>query len=198
MSLAQKGKGTTSFLTSELLQVYGAKVGLFTSPHLVDIRERIVVNGEMLSQERFAQYFFDVYDRHESLATSESEIDREVASKANFFRLMFLMSIHAFASEGVDVGVMEVGIGGRLDATNIVQPVACAITSLGMDHMEMLGDTIDKIVREGWDYEKGCAVLLGTANNVPFDARCAAAEIERSGMSTFVLGRRCCAVSSMA
>lgn len=143
-----KGKGTTSFLTSELLQVYGAKVGLFTSPHLVDIRERIVVNGEMLSQERFAKYFFDVYDRHESLAASESEMDREVASKANFFRLMFLTSIHAFASEGVNIGVMEVGIGGRIDATNIIQPDVCAITALGMDHMEVLGNTIEAIASE--------------------------------------------------
>lgn len=143
-----KGKGTTSVYTSELLRSYGAKVGLFTSPHLVDIRERIQVDGKLLPHATFAKYFFDVYDRHQQLLSSDSDIDRDTASRANFFRLMFLTSIHAFASEGVDVGVMEVGIGGRIDATNIIDPVVCGITSLGMDHMEILGATIEEIASE--------------------------------------------------
>eukprot|EP00331_Platyophrya_macrostoma_P011789 CAMPEP_0176429588 /NCGR_PEP_ID=MMETSP0127-20121128/13792_1 /TAXON_ID=938130 /ORGANISM="Platyophrya macrostoma, Strain WH" /LENGTH=506 /DNA_ID=CAMNT_0017811405 /DNA_START=72 /DNA_END=1592 /DNA_ORIENTATION=+ len=143
-----KGKGTCSQYTSQLLRAHGRRVGLFTSPHLIDIRERIVVDGEMLSHERFAKYFFDVYDCHQSLLDSDSDWDRDLASRANFFRLMFLMSIHAFASEGVEIGVMEVGIGGRIDATNVIHPVVCGITSLGMDHMEILGDTMELIAAE--------------------------------------------------
>lgn len=143
-----KGKGTCSVYTSQLLRSYGRRVGLFTSPHLVDIRERIVVDGSMLPPETFARYFFDVYDRHQALLDSESDLDRDTAKRANFFRIMFLTSLHAFASEGVEISVMEVGIGGRIDATNVITPSVCGITSLGMDHMDILGDTIEAIAAE--------------------------------------------------
>jgi folylpolyglutamate synthase len=143
-----KGKGTCAAYTSALLMSHGLRVGLFTSPHLVDIRERIIIDGKMLSRDAFAKYFFDVYDAQQQLTNSDSELDRETASRANFFRLMFLMSLHAFASEGVEVGVMEVGIGGRIDATNVVPSTVCGITSLGMDHMEILGNTVEEIALE--------------------------------------------------
>ncbi|CUI14603.1 folylpolyglutamate synthetase, putative [Bodo saltans] len=143
-----KGKGTCAAYTSSLLMSHGLRVGLFTSPHLVDIRERIIIDGKMLSRELFAKYFFDVYEAQQNLMNSDSELDRETASRANFFRLMFLMSLHAFASEGVEVGVMEVGIGGRIDATNVIPSTVCGITSLGMDHMEILGNTVEEIAFE--------------------------------------------------
>ena len=146
-----KGKGTTSTFASKLIgEAYGKRVGLFTSPHLFDVRERIQVNNALIDKDKFTEYFFDVHDRMSVIAeSSESVLDRESASRSNFFRFMFLLSLYAFERENVEVAVYEVGIGGRLDSTNIFpRPAACGITTLGMDHMELLGDTVEKIAYE--------------------------------------------------
>ena len=142
-----KGKGTTSAFTSQLLESRGYRVGLFTSPHLVDVRERMLINNVLIPKQTFADYFFEVHDRQMRLAEHESLFVREY-SRANFFRFMFCLSLYAFDIEKVDVAVMEVGIGGRIDATNVIQPNACAITALGMDHMDLLGNTIEEIAAE--------------------------------------------------
>ncbi|KAG7827071.1 hypothetical protein KL920_005069 [Ogataea angusta] len=152
-----KGKGSTcAFATSILLQyrspaqVPGAKItkiGLYTSPHLKSVRERLVINGKPISEALFTKYFFDVWDR---LSTSASDPERfpEMGPgvKPAYFRFLTLLSFHAFASEKVDTAVYEVGVGGEYDSTNIfVHPTACGISSLGIDHTAVLGDTLEKI-----------------------------------------------------
>ncbi|KAG5464093.1 hypothetical protein LSCM1_00273 [Leishmania martiniquensis] len=145
-----KGKGTTSAYTAALLQAYGFKVGLFTSPHLTDVRERTVVDGRLLDESTYAQYFFEFLDQYEALQYSDSQLDRDVASpsRASFFRFIFLLSLYIFEQEGVEVAVMEVGIGGRKDSTNTIPSEVSIVTALGYDHMEILGDTIQEIASE--------------------------------------------------
>nr|AGU68204.1 tetrahydrofolate synthase [Strigomonas galati] len=143
-----KGKGTTAAYTAALLQAYGFKVGLFTSPHLVDIRERILVDNGFLSPDTFARYFFEFKKKMDALEFSNSQLDRDVASRANFFRFFFLLSLYIFEQESVEVAVMEVGIGGRIDATNTVPSEVSIITSLGYDHMDLLGNSLAEIAGE--------------------------------------------------
>lgn len=154
-----KGKGSTSaFVSSILSQYIGAttskheatskqlqKVGLYTSPHLRFVRERIQINNQPLSEEKFAQYFFEVWDRLEA-AAKEAGHPTDQTAKPVYFRYLTLMAFHTYISEGVDAAIIECGIGGEYDSTNIiVSPVVTGITSLGIDHVAMLGDTIDKI-----------------------------------------------------
>lgn len=123
-----------------------AKVGLYTSPHLRFVRERIQINGEPLSEEQFAQYFFEVWDRLEDAATAAGEDPKAPGAKPVYFRFLTLMAFHAYLSEKVDTAVIECGIGGAYDSTNIIeQPAVTGITSLGIDHVGMLGSTIGEI-----------------------------------------------------
>ena len=143
-----KGKGTTCAYTAKFLQAAGLKVGLFTSPHLYDVRERFKVNYEMIPKELFTQYFFDIWDKQKDIeANAVSEFDRS-ASRSGFFRFTFYLALHAFAQEKVDVVVLETGLGGRIDSTNVVTPKVNAITSLGFEHTEILGNTIEEIAAE--------------------------------------------------
>lgn len=144
-----KGKGTTCAYVDSILAHYHRsrgipkKTGLFTSPHLVSIRERIRINSEPISPELFAKYFFEVWDLLESSARERSVDPKE---KPVYFRYLTLMSFHAFLSEGVDAAVYEVGVGGAFDATNIIEhPSVAGISTLGIDHVYELGDTVDKI-----------------------------------------------------
>lgn len=145
-----KGKGSTcAFVDSILAQHRRShqlprKSGLFISPHLVAVRERIRINSTPLSEELFAKYFFDVWDR---LAASDAAPDAAPpGSRPLYGRFLTLMSWHVFLQEGVDVAVYETGIGGEFDATNLVErPVAAGISTLGIDHVFVLGDTLDKI-----------------------------------------------------
>lgn len=144
-----KGKGTTSYLCAELLRASGLRVGLFTSPHLVDVRERFLVDGQLIPKARFAEYWGETKRRQlEVLNNAASQLDRESASRSNYFRFLFLMSLIAFEAERVDAVVYEVGVGGRIDSTNVITPRVCGITSLGMDHMDVLGPTINHIALE--------------------------------------------------
>ncbi|KAK3693475.1 Mur ligase [Podospora appendiculata] len=147
-----KGKGSTcAFVDSVLARYQKARgvprrLGLFTSPHLVAVRERIRIDSTPISEELFARYFFDVWDR---LAASPAQLDTDVVppgSRPIYSRYLTLMSFHVFLSEGVDAAVYETGIGGEYDATNVVErPVASGISTLGIDHVYVLGDTVDKI-----------------------------------------------------
>ncbi|KAJ8654726.1 hypothetical protein O0I10_009617 [Lichtheimia ornata] len=157
-----KGKGSTSALTQSILRHFPTtqpiRTGLFTSPHLVAMRERVRINGEPLSEDKFAKYAQDVWERlentkPEALALNESEdardllrATREHPDKPTYFRFLTLLAFHAFLQENVDVVVLEVGVGGEYDSTNVIEkPVVCGITALGLDHVSVLGDTIDKI-----------------------------------------------------
>ncbi|KAJ5493671.1 hypothetical protein N7463_009758 [Penicillium fimorum] len=144
-----KGKGTTCAFVNSILQSYQQsvgvprKIGLYTSPHLGVVRERIRINSFPISEEQFTKYFFEVWDALESSAVREG-IDP--AYKPTYFRFLTLMAFHIFMREGVDAAVFEVGVGGELDSTNVIpQPSVTGITTLGIDHVSSLGDTIDKI-----------------------------------------------------
>ncbi len=136
-----KGKGSTSRMTAEILQASGYKVGLFTSPHLQGIRERIQVNGQIVSTGEFAD-----------LIKRVSEVNKKHEhefGKATFFEVIAIISFLHFMEQNVDVAVFEVGLGGRLDATNVIEKPACTvITSISHDHIKILGNTLGKIARE--------------------------------------------------
>ncbi|MDR1504411.1 MAG: bifunctional folylpolyglutamate synthase/dihydrofolate synthase [Prevotella sp.] len=145
------GKGSTSHLLAAILQEAGYKVGLYTSPHLVDFRERIRVNGEKISQ----QYVIDFVDKH-----------REYFEpiEPSFFELTMMMSFLYFADMHVDVAIIEVGLGGRLDSTNIITPDLSIITNISFDHMQFLGNTLEKIATEkAGIIKKNIPVIIGEA-----------------------------------
>ena len=126
------GKGSVSHILSAILTQSAYKTGLYTSPHLQDFRERIKIDGEMISQEYVIEFL-------EKIKLIANEI------QPSFFELTFAMSLDYFASQKVEVAVIETGLGGRLDSTNIVSPLLSIITNIGMDHMDILGDTKEKI-----------------------------------------------------
>lgn len=129
------GKGSTSHLIAAVLQASGLKVGLFTSPHLVSLTERIRINGVPIPEEEVASWV----SRH------QAELEEIHPS---FFETMTAMGFDYFVRQGVDMAVVEVGLGGRLDSTNILTPVLSVITNIGMDHTEFLGNTLAQIARE--------------------------------------------------
>jgi len=129
------GKGSTSHLIAAALQCVGLKVGLYTSPHLVDFRERIRINGQMIPEEKVVQFVAENRDFLEEL-------------KPSFFESTMGMAFWYFAEEKVDIAVVEVGLGGRLDSTNIITPLLSVITNIGLDHTEFLGDTLSAIAGE--------------------------------------------------
>jgi len=129
------GKGSTSNLLASVLQEAGLKVGLYTSPHLKDFRERIRVNGRMVSK-RFVTSFIA---RHQSFFETHS---------CSFFEMNVGMAFAYFKEKKIDIAVIEVGMGGRLDSTNILKPLVSVITNIGFDHMQFLGDTLEKIATE--------------------------------------------------
>lgn len=128
------GKGSTCKMLATLLMKSGYRVGLFTSPHLVKINERIRINDEIISDEDFARIFCQVKEKF--------------TIHPSFFEVMFAMAAVYFNEQKVDYIIYETGMGGRLDATNIVEPELTIITSIGYDHMEYLGDTLEKIAAE--------------------------------------------------
>ena len=145
------GKGSCSHTIAAVLQSAGYRVGLFTSPHLVDFRERIRINGEMIPEEYVVNFVADHRSFFEPLHPS-------------FFELTTAMAFRYFADQKVDVAVIEVGMGGRLDCTNIIQPDLCIITNIGFDHMQYLGDTLPKIAKEkAGIIKEGVPVVIGRA-----------------------------------
>ncbi|XP_037012134.2 folylpolyglutamate synthase, mitochondrial isoform X2 [Artibeus jamaicensis] len=136
-----KGKGSTCAFTERILRNYGLKTGFFSSPHLVQVRERIRINGQPISPELFTKHFWRLYHRLEETKGSSSGV-----SMPSYFRFLTLMAFHVFIQEKVDLAVVEVGIGGAYDSTNIIRkPVVCGVSSLGIDHTSLLGDTMEKI-----------------------------------------------------
>jgi dihydrofolate synthase/folylpolyglutamate synthase len=129
------GKGSVSHLIASVLQEAGYNTGLYTSPHLRDFRERIKVNGAMIPEKEIVAFVTDNKIIIESL-------------KPSFFEITVAMALDHFAKSGVDVAVVEVGLGGRLDSTNIIDPVLSVITNIGHDHMDLLGDTLEKVASE--------------------------------------------------
>lgn len=129
------GKGSVSHMLAAILQTAGYKTGLYTSPHLKDFRERIKVNGEMCSKD----FIVDFTKRMKSPIKN---------FEPSFFEITVAMAFDYFVQQKVDVGIIETGLGGRLDSTNIILPVLSVITNIGWDHMNILGDTLEKIAFE--------------------------------------------------
>lgn len=129
------GKGSTSHTLAAILQDAGLKVGLFTSPHLIDFRERIRINGEMIPEQEVIDFVENYRHVFEPLHPS-------------FFELTTALAFKYFAEQEIDVAVIEVGLGGRLDCTNIISPVVSVITNISFDHVKFLGDTLAKIASE--------------------------------------------------
>ena len=143
------GKGSTSHMIASVLQQAGYTVGLYTSPHLKDFRERIKINGQMISQSAVINF---IEDHREFL-------DQQQLS---FFEMTVGMAFDYFAREKVDIALIEVGLGGRLDSTNIIIPELCVITNIGYDHMQFLGETLPEIAFEKAGIIKpGIPVLIG-------------------------------------
>jgi dihydrofolate synthase/folylpolyglutamate synthase len=137
-----KGKGSTAAMIASMAQASGLKAGLYTSPHLCSIRERIRVDNEIVSEEVFAALVSDLMPHIEAAGMVG------VRRFRTFFEILTAMALVHFQHVGVDLAVLEVGLGGRLDATNVATPLVSVITSISLDHTEVLGDTIAKIARE--------------------------------------------------
>lgn len=129
------GKGSVSHMLASIFQTAGYKTGLYTSPHLYDFRERIKVNGEMIPQEFVISFVKKVKPIIEKIEPS-------------FFEITVAMAFEFFAEEKVDIAVIETGLGGRLDSTNIILPELSVITNIGYDHMNILGNSLEEIAGE--------------------------------------------------
>jgi len=129
------GKGSTSHMLAAIFQEHGYKTGLYTSPHLKDFRERIRINGRMIRKRSVARFVETV----NAVATQIGP---------SFFELTFVMALQYFAEEQVDIAIIETGLGGRLDSTNVIMPEVSVITNIGFDHMDILGKTLDRIAFE--------------------------------------------------
>ncbi|SDL54605.1 dihydrofolate synthase / folylpolyglutamate synthase [Salinimicrobium catena] len=143
------GKGSVSHMLASVLQESGYKVGLYTSPHLKDFRERIKINGKEISQEAVTDF----------IAANKCFFEREQLS---FFEMTVGMAFQYFSQEKVDVAVIEVGLGGRLDSTNIISPEVSVITNIGLDHTSILGNTLELIAAEkGGIIKRNTPVVIG-------------------------------------
>jgi dihydrofolate synthase/folylpolyglutamate synthase len=151
------GKGSTAATLSSILRVGGYKTALYSSPHLVSINERIRVNGEAIADVEFSE----IYDRVERTAQQLLHSGK-LPWHPSFFEMLTVMAFEYFASVGVEIAVLEVGMGGRLDATNVVDPLLSVIADISLDHQKYLGETIGEIAREksGIIRENGVVVTL--------------------------------------
>ena len=146
------GKGTTSHMLASCYQAAGYKTGLYTSPHYSDFRERVRINGEMIGKREVVRFVERIKPALEDFAPS-------------FFEITVAMAFDAFARHEVDIAIVETGLGGRLDSTNVILPELSVITNIGFDHMDMLGDTLPKIAREKAGIIKpGVPVVVGEWN----------------------------------
>ncbi|CAB1430570.1 unnamed protein product [Pleuronectes platessa] len=135
-----KGKGSTCAFTERIIRNYGFRTGFYSSPHLVHVRERIRINGGPISKHLFTKYFWEAYERLDDTK------DAHGGTMPFYFQFLTLLAFHVFLQERVDLAVIEVGIGGQYDCTNIIRkPWVCGITSLGFDHCSLLGETMEKI-----------------------------------------------------
>ncbi|HET7586170.1 MAG TPA: folylpolyglutamate synthase/dihydrofolate synthase family protein [Gemmatimonadaceae bacterium] len=170
------GKGSVVATLAALLESEGLRVGRYTSPHLVDFRERIVVDGQQIGEREVLDWLLRWMPAAEAL-------------HATFFEVTTCLAFSHFARTGVDVAVVEVGLGGRLDATNVITPLVSAVTSIGLEHTEYLGATIELVAREkAGVFKPGVPAVIGEADPevAALLARCAA---EAGASRTVVVGR---------
>lgn len=185
-----KGKGSTGIFLENILRRKGLKVGFFSSPHLVTVTERIRIDGRPISQEKFTDHFWRVFDQ---VCLKGHPTEPEVTTcgageeRPPYFKFLTLLALNVFWREAVDVAIMEVGIGGRYDCTNIVRrPRACGITSLGIDHTSILGKTIEEIAWHKVGIAKAGVPLIVDAKQPPSAMKVIRAEAEKVGCPVFV------------
>lgn len=143
------GKGSTSHMLASVFQEAGYKTGLYTSPHLKDFRERIKINGEMIPKK----YVSEFVEKHKLYFTE---------NQLSFFEMTVGLAFDYFRNEKVDIAIIEVGMGGRLDSTNILTPEVSVITNIGLDHTQFLGDTLEKVAAEkAGIIKEGIPVIIG-------------------------------------
>jgi dihydrofolate synthase/folylpolyglutamate synthase len=141
-----KGKGSTAAMIASILRAAGQRVGVYTSPHLVDLEERMVVDGRMCDADSFVRLVAEVQQVAEAM--DRDIIAHETRPGPTFFEITTAMAMLHFARQKVDAAVLEVGLGGRLDSTNVCEPVVCGITSISFDHTKQLGNTLAAIATE--------------------------------------------------
>jgi dihydrofolate synthase/folylpolyglutamate synthase len=165
------GKGSTSHMLAAVLQVAGYKTGLYTSPHLKDFRERIRINGEMISRQSVIDFVADHKTDFEEIEPS-------------FFEMTVGLAFDIFAKEKLDIAVIETGLGGRLDSTNIITPLLSIITNIGWDHMNILGDTLQLIAAEKAGIIKpNIPIIIGEKQNEVAEIFIRKAEKENAPLS---------------
>jgi dihydrofolate synthase/folylpolyglutamate synthase len=151
------GKGSVSSLLAATLTKHGYKTGLYTSPHLLDFKERIRIDGKCIEEKMVIDFMNEI---HETL-------DR---IKPSFFEITVALAFYHFRAEKIDIGVIEVGLGGRLDSTNVIKPILSVITNIGWDHMDLLGNSIEKIASEkAGIIKRGIPLALGPMRDEAMD-----------------------------
>ncbi|MBC8477833.1 MAG: bifunctional folylpolyglutamate synthase/dihydrofolate synthase, partial [Dehalococcoidia bacterium] len=155
-----KGKGSTAAMLASILKQSGYRTGLYTSPHLLNIRERIQVDGRQITEDEFARLTEMMKPEVEAVNTSGD------LGELTTYEILTALAFMHFQERGVAYQVLETGLGGRLDATNVVQPEVCVITSISYDHMDVLGDTLAEIAREKAGIIKSGSIVV-TAPQIP-------------------------------
>lgn len=172
-----KGKGSTCHMLASMLQQSGYRTGLYTSPHIVDLRERIAVNGELVKEAEFTRL----------MAKIAPVVERLKRDEPTFFEILTAAAFLHFAQRKVDVAVIETGLGGRLDSTNVIKPEVCGITSISYDHVAQLGNTLEKIAEEkAGIFKPGVPVI--SAPQVPSVRRVLRKAAERVGCPLRIIG----------
>lgn len=190
------GKGSTCAYIASMCRAMGKSVGMFTSPHLVDVRERILLDDRMISEDEFYNAFMQVYEKYQSFIEDE----RYKTYIPTYFAWFFFVAAAFYHEAGPDVIVWETGLGGKLDATNtLLHKDVCIITEIGLDHMEYLGDTIDKIAAEkAGILRAGIPVVMADRDNAATAVIQTAAKtlgnkvypVSKKTIKTEVLGRK--------
>ncbi len=170
------GKGSTCATLDAVLQQMGFRVGRYSSPHLIDFRERVLINGAPIREAQVMAW----------LSTYGGEIER---LGATFFEATTVMAFDLLVAAGVDIAVVEVGLGGRLDSTNVITPLVAAVTAIGLDHREYLGDTVTEIAREkAGIFKAGVPAVIGERDATVIDTLIRAAE--EAGASDVIVAPR--------
>ena len=174
-----KGKGSTATMLAKMLESNDYRVGLYTSPHVVDLHERIVVDSKMITKSQMLNLMNRIYAPVERLSKTEAP---------SFFEIMTVLAFMHFADEQVDIAVIETGLGGRLDSTNVIRPEVVGITSLSIDHQEQLGTTIGAIAAEkAGVFKRGVPII--TVEQVPAAMKVLESEAVRMKAPLMVTGR---------
>jgi len=164
-----KGKGSTATMLARMIEANGYSVGLYTSPHVTTLHERIAINSSMISRREMRGLINRIYACVERMAKKDDA--------PTFFEIMTALAFMHFVDKGVDIAVIETGLGGRLDSTNVIEPAVIGITSISIDHQNLLGENLGSIAREkAGVMKRGVPVITGSPRSL---TRCACSSVRR-------------------